>query len=1647
MKRNLLVFIILVLCIATLASCKNKNNNNGDGGSNTIGEAEQGLIFGEGQNAHIICNYKSSANPSDSLGWLNDLSNYILNIADYSPYVLEATGIPDGHEIVIGDTSREISAQAKELLNQKIRKVNNSLEYDLQGWDKIAGYAVYSDGNSVAVVWSDFQLEEAAIEYFAKNFILGDTLKLEAGYIKTEVFNLEAFLAERKIEVLNDQWAEFKAQLPEKYADEIVESLKSLYTLYDIDMVRWLANLYDPQVVIVDSQGNPVPEYNQEGNVIYGGGWYHSNSGRDNEGFLPDIENTYVALSFVGSTGMAEMYGDDWVKALPDWLKEQVGLWFQNLQDPDTFFYHPQWPKEYINANGLQSRITRDRGSARTVLSKLGYKQLYPTAVASSNPGLPGKLNSNSSVVAASKVVATAEMLWQYQSNENFKKYLEQLDAEVASYNDPNSKAGRFYAYGNLFQSTTNLMTPEMRKMTEEFFDKHQDPNTGTWASIPCYNATNGIHKIGAVYNNIGAPLKNVDKMIESVIEIVGWTVDEKPIGAGVDLYNAWSCFSYIYNNVRKHDPNGAQKVEEIKDRVFASAAELIMIARAQIEGFRRPDGSFGYTRTGSCPTAQGAPVALAGYNEGDVNGNAIASLDVILYILYALELEDYMVDMFTEYERMEFVHILNNLGPVIKHTEELGEDVLHTFEDIPDGELPPDYSTELDSGRNPIPDTFAKVTTLDDGNRVLEVAAKHRGTDDNGRNYSLRAPIYMVKNGANMAHIEFDLCVLSEGTKSGSILQFNIAGAGSPVIYPYFVINNDTVSITTDKYVKIGDLGKLDETISFRLEYYWGEGIYRVYANGIYVGSNSTTYNNRAHQEVQGISLGAPSTSTVHYTLDNVRMLRTVKAYVDESLATSPEHTFAGEADGTPVKGFIDNGVLVVPYGGSASYAGEGETLELHGPADGAPLSVTIPTFTREGLIPNATAISLSFKVGSLLGGSMKIALLAKDGSTITGLGFSESADGSQIVGSHYGSDLLSSFCSFYFAENLEGADEITLNVNYSHETGIMKVTIGDKEYTAIAGSVEGIGGIKIFLDGAGSLVELVEAYLENTLEEIPDDIEIKVDPIYEDFEKGYTETVEEWICNNSSHTGAPEQTVTNLYFPAGAKAFFSPETGYSNTHGAVAKVLTDNVTGNSYVNIVAPKRISPRDRAHSYIINAQNCVVDPNVFVVETDIKLDSKLPDGSQSHATYLQIMLTNEVTGKYVMFIMSSNAAKVTMSGIELADWDTWFKLRIEYYPAQGVIQLYADGAYKGELKEGYGASSSSDLRFATLGDRITKVSFGGANSTSAGFSISFDNSALYSAKGEYVGGREPEINYPDGPSYETFDKVSDTGGAGNLITGATGTTVSYTGATNEGGAQAFLRVDEAIGNSFITIYSSGRVNSKDRSHGVNVPIVVLSGDANMIALEADVFLDSRSVSKDFIQILFAHGKNNAYYGQLNMSLKDGAAYFGGVKVGYVDEWFTLRFEFYLDVGKLKVYNGDTYLGDIEKFSQANSSNADRLVSELKEISTVALNTMNNSGLFYLGVDNVAAYTIAKEYVAETAGTLPAPNPTPDNFDPNPKEDPETPPTDPDDPTDPVIPDTPVGDDDVDVPEDGGDIPGVTIPGDSGVKDDNTDEWTQ
>ena len=423
--------------------------------------------------------------------------------------------------------------------------------------------------------------------------------------------------------VKNERWAALRAAIPEKYREDIINALDTLYSLYSpADMARFLGSLYDPKT----------------------GGWYHSRSAMNYEQFGPDIENTYFALTFMGINGMAEKFDGEWWRAMPREIIEKAAYWIQSLQDEDGYFYHPQWPKSYIMEYKRQSRITRDKGSAGVVLKKAGIPQLY-----------------------AQKPIADSEekkpqgpsLLSQYESDENFREYLQGFERELENYTG-DARAFRFYYYGNLFQSTVGLLSEGLKKMLVEFFDKYQNPENGMWSDDLYFNSTNGIHKIASVYSNIGAELKYVDKIVDSTLKILQFDVDTHPAACGCEVYNIWSCLPYVYENIRLCSPGTPEEREArcraIIDKVYAGAAEAILTTYNQIKDSRYPDGSFSYNRNATISTMQGCPCALPDTREGDQPGTIIAAYDIPHHIFGALELREYAPSVFTEEERLIYI-------------------------------------------------------------------------------------------------------------------------------------------------------------------------------------------------------------------------------------------------------------------------------------------------------------------------------------------------------------------------------------------------------------------------------------------------------------------------------------------------------------------------------------------------------------------------------------------------------------------------------------------------------------------------------------------------------------------------------------------------------------------------------------------------------------------------------------------------------------------------------------------------------------------------------------------------------------------------------------------------------------------------------
>ena len=112
-------------------------------------------------------------------------------------------------------------------------------------------------------------------------------------------------------------------------ARDMVDAFKELYSMYTDDLVEWYANLYDP----------------------YYGAFYCTTSGKENEGFLPDIESTSQALRFVEHSGLIDHLGADWTKVFSEEFKEKLLCFAKRMQEPNGYFYNLLKTQEEMDAH------------------------------------------------------------------------------------------------------------------------------------------------------------------------------------------------------------------------------------------------------------------------------------------------------------------------------------------------------------------------------------------------------------------------------------------------------------------------------------------------------------------------------------------------------------------------------------------------------------------------------------------------------------------------------------------------------------------------------------------------------------------------------------------------------------------------------------------------------------------------------------------------------------------------------------------------------------------------------------------------------------------------------------------------------------------------------------------------------------------------------------------------------------------------------------------------------------------------------------------------------------------------------------------------------------------------------------------------
>jgi len=626
--KKIILLLITLLSLFAMFSCDKNNGCSGDStsGGNQDGTETGSVIWSSDiQNVIVV--------PDDESGDLvNRLSGHVYRLSGKEPVISPSTSKEGANEILFGDVGRKISDAAYRRLDRFADLLTIKSE------DKSA-YLIYAEGGSLAIAFTDYFACLRAVEYIETE--LTDTVYSAAnGTVTKESFSTREFISERREELRLNGLTEVAQVL----GSDAAALLLDIYDLYTDELYLWAANLYDPK----------------------SGGFYYSESARNNDGFLPDLESTMQILGMLERSGLTK----SWVDLFPEEMKVKLLAFARDMQVEEGWFYHPQW------GNGItKTRRGRDAGWARRIITALGAEPYYKWAtdqileLMSFTEPL-----GTSKVTAVSKVVASAAVAPEYASKQAFINYLDGLFS-----------GGNSYSAGNTINSTiSEIRNTGNWDNLREYLIKHQNPKNGLWEDEVSYQSVNGLMKLCGIF---GRSFPNADKALASAIEIIKRPFDEE-LTSITFIYNPW----YAVRNLL--DAVSPMQSGDLVNMLRAEASSIFEMTFEKLSVFRKDDGGFSYNVNYSSPTSQDVPVAVTGSAESDVNATSIAVSTLLVYMLPVFEIEFPM--FYTELDEKYFLEVFCELGDIVKNPNLFTEATLISFDDYNEEEAELDGNVVL---------------------------------------------------------------------------------------------------------------------------------------------------------------------------------------------------------------------------------------------------------------------------------------------------------------------------------------------------------------------------------------------------------------------------------------------------------------------------------------------------------------------------------------------------------------------------------------------------------------------------------------------------------------------------------------------------------------------------------------------------------------------------------------------------------------------------------------------------------------------------------------------------------------------------------------------------------------------------------------
>ena len=920
MKKAFLLTLAALTALCMLFSCSPDGGYGGSSGGQGGGSKPPAgdFIYAPGSTVTIIYN----GDPAD----VDSVVSAIWTAAGVRVDVKTDAAQPSAHEIAVGATNRALTERAK-----------RQFEREKQNDDQV-GYALFSDGNSIAVYFEEDEFgfdiaRDRAIDYLTEEVIASNySLSIDDGRISSLVFDPLVLKKEEERAEIEAKWVRFEQELSVRteHYKELTEAFRFYVdNVCTDDAVDWLADLFD----------------------LERGGFYFSNSARNTEGYLPDIESTSQAVGFFVSTGMIAS------KDFPEWFADKIVYFTKGLQDPNGYIYHPQWDRATLEAN--TSRMGRDISSAKGLLERFGASPTYDmpngmkgdgiladgTPVVKPTSAITLRLGG-AKALAVSYVVPTGAIdgFTQLESEESFRAY---LDEQAARNKLPqnNNRYRSFYQIANeLCTNAAQILDRDkellasgagysLAEIAITWLNEHQNKETGLWDPGVTYDNTNAYYKAINFYNSMGYAIPNAELAIESIVEIL---MGNEPVETILYMFNVWGSLNHTIENINKYGDRDIVARTRAKMMELGGVA-ITATAKNQLL-FRKSDGSYSYFPDTNTAWSQSMPVAVINTNEGDVNCTTLTIGGILSAMAKTLGVTDIIPPVWTKADGQYCLKRIRELSPVIKNDLTIEVDYVD-FDDSAVGSAPlkDDIEASMIGGSFLVVDAPTKDNP---SNKAVEfnTLLTHYET--------VKVPTTAVSPASTCYVFEADFCI----PKSTRDAEIQVLMQDSVYMTTINVVGDEvrvweSSSRKPDYAVRteLDAVCKVGEWFNLKMEFYPGDDDTvraKIYYNGKCVSATDNYFDDtgakltgdgKPRSSYQYVNIIAVTTCETTLLIDNVAAYATGQSYKAEKNldinvdAPARERVTYDLADGALPESFaanelaaIDNGTLKLVSGAS---------------------------------------------------------------------------------------------------------------------------------------------------------------------------------------------------------------------------------------------------------------------------------------------------------------------------------------------------------------------------------------------------------------------------------------------------------------------------------------------------------------------------------------------------------------------------------------------------------------------------------------------------------------------------------------------------------------------------------------------------------